>query len=453
MPITYDGKTLSPYIEDVEYDRLLPAVRIFHEQIVHKARDAKYLGWLDVVEARDVLLEVRKVAEMLQKTVDVLVVIGIGGSYLGARAALEALSPELKHTSNVPAIEFIGHHMSAWELNGLMQRLKGRHFAINVISKSGTTTEPAIAFRLLKDLLIAEVGEEEAKRRIIATTDPKQGALRAMADKEGYTSFAIPPEVGGRFSVLTPVGLLPLATAGIDIEALIDGARVMKAHFFDEKEDLLERYRYALSRTVLYQKGYDVELFSCFEPRLAGVGDWLVQLFAESEGKNRRGILPVRTQYTTDLHSLGQYIQEGRRMLFETMLWIEEADAHITVPPAKVDLDGLGYLEGMSLHWIQEQAMHGVMLAHSDGGVPVSRLVLPKLDAYHMGALLMFFELSVAMSGQLLGIHPFNQPGVEAYKQNMFALLGKPGYEAKREELRRRLRSFVNEGSEREGSE
>lgn len=446
MTITYEGNTLASYIDAVEYERLLPTVRAYHEAMVLKTRDARYLGWLDVVEMEDVLEDVQKTAQMLQASTDVLVVIGIGGSYLGARAALDALSLELARSANGLTVEFIGHHMSAWEMERLMQSIKGRRFSINVISKSGTTTEPAIAFRLLKDLLIAEVGAEEAKKRIIVTTDPEHGALRTMAAKEGYLSLVIPPEVGGRFSVLTPVGLLPLAAAGVDIRAMIEGARTLKAHFFEAKDDLADRYRYAMSRAILYQKGYVVELFASFEPYLSGIGDWLVQLFAESEGKNQRGILPVRTQYTTDLHSLGQYVQEGRRMLFETMLWVEEAGVALTVPSTPDNLDGLKYLEGQPLHAIQREAMRGVMLAHHDGGVPVSRVVIPKLDAYHLGALFMFFELSVAMSGQLFGIHPFNQPGVEAYKENMFALLGKPGYDGKREELLQRLRSFVSEG-------
>ncbi|MBE3595957.1 MAG: glucose-6-phosphate isomerase [Hydrogenibacillus sp.] len=438
--VQYDDQPLGAFIDPEEYARLAGVIAHHHAELVEKRRDGAMLGWFDYPQRirEETLSAVHSVALRIREEADVFVVIGIGGSYLGAHAAIRMLS----EGETGPEVVFIGHHLSSWALERLRARLHGKNVFVNVVSKSGTTTEPAVAFRLLKADLEARYGKEGARRRIIATTDPSSGALRAMAERYGYTSFDIPRDVGGRFSVLTPVGLLPMAVAGIDIEAVLSGARAMMTALASPDVETNAAYRYAAARYILYQKGYDVELFAGFSPRFEAFGGWLAQLFAESEGKKGRGIFPVAGQYTTDLHSIGQYVQEGRRRLFETFLWTDEEGAEVVVPPADDDLDGLGYLVGRDVQWINAQAMWGTLIAHRDGGVPVSRIVVSRLTAETFGALVMFFERAVAMSGSLLGINPFDQPGVEAYKANMFALLGKPGHAERGAEIRRKIEAL-----------
>lgn len=391
------------------------------------------------------LFAFNKQRKKIQQDSDVLLVIGIGGSYLGARAAIEMLQHSFYNVlptekRKTPQIIFVGNNISSTYMRDVMDLLEGKDFSINVISKSGTTTEPAIAFRIFRKLLEEKYGKEEARKRIYATTDRARGALKTLATEEGYETFVIPDDVGGRYSVLTAVGLLPIAVSGADIEAMMKGAAQAREDF--SKSELEENiaYQYAAVRNVLYNKGKTIEMLINYEPALQYFAEWWKQLFGESEGKDQKGIFPASANFSTDLHSLGQYVQEGRRDLFETVLKVETPRHELTIEAEDNDLDGLNYLAGKTVDFVNTKAFEGTLLAHTDGGVPNLVVTLPRLDEYTFGYLVYFFEKACAMSGYLLGVNPFDQPGVEAYKVNMFALLGKPGYEEKKAELEKRLK-------------
>lgn len=415
-------------------------------ELLHSGAGAgnDFLGWVNLPSSitESEFSAVEKTAERLGNLAEVVVVIGIGGSYLGAKAVLEALSGSFEHLKKSkqghPAVVFAGQNISedyTWEL---MDALKEYSIATVVISKSGTTTEPAIAFRILREEIERRYGREEAAQRIVAVTDASKGALRTLADAEGYTTFVIPDNVGGRYSVLTPVGLLPLAVAGIDIRALVAGAVEMEkqtAGKFDQNPAM----QYAAGRTALYRAGKKVEILASYEPKLQNIGEWWKQLYGESEGKEGKGIFPASVTLTADLHSMGQYIQEGERTLFETVISVGASEHTFTIGEEKENLDGLNFLAGRRISEVNRMAQLGTMLAHVDGGVPNIAIEIPKIDAQSIGALLYLLEKACGISGYMLGVNPFDQPGVEAYKKNMFALLGKPGYEAEGEELRKRI--------------
>ncbi|GAB3064634.1 glucose-6-phosphate isomerase [Salinicoccus sesuvii] len=436
--IKFDYSNVTPFMSEAELSGLSPFVSSVHDMI-HNGTGAgnDYLGWVKLPEDYDKeeFSRIQTSAEKIKSDSEVLVVIGIGGSYLGAKAAVEMLTPTFGNDG--PEIVFAGHHLSSHYMNELKDYLKDKDFSINVISKSGTTTEPAIAFRVFKKLL--EEKYDNPTERIYVTTDKEKGALNTLANEKGYEMFVVPDDVGGRYSVLTAVGLLPIAASGIDIEAMMSGARDAMDELQEASLDSNPAYQYAVVRNALYNKGYDVEMLINYDDRLSYFGEWWKQLFGESEGKDNKGILPHSANFTTDLHSLGQYIQEGRRMLMETVINVETPLSDVTIEAEEQDLDGLNYLEGMTVDEVNHQAMRGTVLAHVDGGVPNMIVTVPKLDAYTFGYMAYFFELACAMSGYLLGVNPFNQPGVEAYKQNMFALLGKSGYEDLKKQLNDRL--------------
>ncbi|MCY1568613.1 glucose-6-phosphate isomerase [Staphylococcus pettenkoferi] len=435
------GKTLE-FFGEHELEQQKDNVKAIHQKI-HNGSGAgsDFLGWLDlpVDYDKEEFKRIIEAAKRVKDHSDVFVVIGIGGSYLGARAAIEMLTSSFRNSTEYPEIVFVGNHLSSSYTHELIQYLDGKDFSVNVISKSGTTTEPAVSFRLFKQLLEDKYGKDEAKKRIFATTDKEKGALKQLATNEGYETFVVPDDVGGRYSVLTAVGLLPIAVAGIDIEAMMQGvAKAREELSSDELEDNIA-YQYATIRNILYTKGYTTEMLINYEPSLSYFNEWWKQLYGESEGKDYKGIYPSSANYTTDLHSLGQYVQEGRRFLFETVLKVDTPKHDIKIEEDPDDLDGLNYLAGKTMDEVNTKAFEGTLLAHTDGGVPNLVVRVPRLDAETFGYLVYFFELACAMSGYQLGVNPFNQPGVEAYKQNMFALLGKPGYEDKKEALEKRL--------------
>lgn len=405
-----------------------------------------FLGWIDlpVDYDKEEFQRIKMAAEKIQNDSDVLLVIGIGGSYLGARAAIEFLSHSFynvlpKGKRKTPEIYFVGNSISSKYIHDLKDVLEGKDFSVNIISKSGTTTEPAIAFRVFKDMLIEKYGREEANKRIYATTDKARGALKNLADEEGYESFVVPDDVGGRFSVLTAVGLLPIAVSGADIDKLMEGAEAARMEALEAPYETNGALQYAAVRNILLRKGKTVEIVANYEPSLHYVSEWWKQLFGESEGKDQRGIFPAAVDLTTDLHSMGQFIQDGARIMFETVLDVEESSAEILLKEEAVDTDGMNYLAGKSVDFVNKSAMNGTILAHTDGNVPNLMVRIPGQDEYSLGQLFYFFEYACGVSGYILGVNPFNQPGVESYKKNMFALLGKPGYEKEREELLKRL--------------
>ncbi|MBC5638194.1 glucose-6-phosphate isomerase [Ornithinibacillus sp. BX22] len=436
------------FINKEELDNLAEFVTVAHEAIHNKTGPGNdFLGWVDLPQNYDKeeYTRIKAAAKKIQNDSDILLVIGIGGSYLGAKAALEMLNHSFqnllsKEQRNVPQIIFVGHHMSSTYMKELFDVLEGKDFSINVISKSGTTTEPAIAFRIFKQYLEEKYGKEEAKSRIFATTDKAKGALKGVADDSGYETFVIPDDVGGRFSVLTAVGLLPIAVSGIHVDDIMQGALDAMNDFNESSLEKNIAYQYAAVRNVLYNKGKTIEMLVNYEPGLQYFSEWWKQLYGESEGKDQKGIFPTSANFSTDLHSLGQYIQEGRRDLFETVLHVNHAKLEMTLEEEENNSDGLNYLAGKTIHEINDKAYQGTLLAHTDGGVPNLVIDLPALDAYTFGYLVYFFEKACALSGYLLGVNPFNQPGVEAYKKNMFALLGKPGFEAEKAELEKRLK-------------
>ncbi len=407
-----------------------------HKKLHLKANSqTEFCGWLDLPTNYDKseFEKIKKSAKKIQSNSDVLLVIGIGGSYLGARAVIESLTNTFynmqdKNVRKTPQILYVGNNLSTNYINDLIEYIGDKDISINVISKSGTTTEPAIAFRIFREIMENKYSLKEARSRIFVTTDAHKGALKELADKEKYTTFVIPDNVGGRYSVLTAVGLLPIAVAGINIDELMKGARIAQDKYSDENLKYNECYKYAVIRNMLYDKEKNIELLVTYEPKMHYFIEWWKQLFGESEGKEQKGIYPSGAEFTTDLHSLGQYIQEGRRNLFETVINIKKSNNDIKMKLEEDDLDNLNYLEGKTLDFVNKKAMEGTIEAHTDGDVPNIIINIEKLDANNLGQLIYFFELACAMSGSILGINPFNQPGVEKYKKNMFKLLGKPGY-------------------------
>lgn len=446
--VKFDYQKALGFISQAELDNMAPQVEAAHALLHSKSgAGSDFLGWLELPKNydRDEFSRIQAAAEKIQKNSDVLVVIGIGGSYLGARAAIEMLSHSFFNLQDetgrkAPQILFAGNSLSSTYLAELLELLDSKNFSINVISKSGTTTEPAVAFRVLRALLEKKYGKDGAKERIFVTTDKEKGALKSLADTEGFETFVVPDDVGGRFSVLTAVGLLPIAAAGADISAMLQGAKDAMTDFWGSDLSQNDCYQYAAVRNALYRKGKTTEIMVNYEPRLHFVGEWWKQLYSESEGKDQKGIFPAAADFSTDLHSMGQYIQDGRRNLFETVLHVKTPVKDVAITADADNVDGLNFLAGKTLDFVNKQAFLGTLLAHTDGGVPNLLVELDKMDAYNFGYLVYFFEKACAISGYLLGVNPFDQPGVEAYKKNMFALLGKPGYEKERAALTARLK-------------
>ncbi|TYS88988.1 glucose-6-phosphate isomerase [Rossellomorea aquimaris] len=446
--IRFDYSKALSFFGEHELTYLSDAVKVAHHSL-HEQTGAgnDFLGWIDlpVEYDKEEFSRIQKSAEKIKNDSDVLLVIGIGGSYLGARAAIEMLNHSFynalpKEKRSTPQVLFVGQNISSTYMKDLMDLLDGKDFSINVISKSGTTTEPAIAFRIFRKKLEEKYGMEEARKRIYATTDKSKGALKTLASDEGYETFVVPDDIGGRYSVLTAVGLLPIAVSGVEIETMMNGAAQAREDF--SKSELTENpaYQYAAVRNALYNKGKTIEMLINYEPGLQYFSEWWKQLFGESEGKDQKGIYPSSANFSTDLHSLGQYVQEGRRDIFETVIKVSEPRHELKIEKADSDLDGLNYLAGETVDFVNNKAFEGTLLAHTDGGVPNLIVEIPAMDAYTFGYLVYFFEKACAMSGYLLGVNPFDQPGVEAYKVNMFALLGKPGFEEKKAELEKRLK-------------
>lgn len=444
--IKFDYSNTDQFIAKHELTQMQPLVTAADTMLREgTGAGSDYIGWVDLPRAYDKeeYARIKKAAAKIQSDSDVLIVLGIGGSYLGAKAAIDFLSHSFanlqsKEERKTPQVFFAGNSLSSTYIAELIETIGDRDFSVNVISKSGTTTETAVAFRIFKKLLEEKYGEA-AKERIYATTDKANGALKSEADAEGYETFVIPDAVGGRFTVLTPVGLLPIAVSGADIDALMQGAADAMVEYSDADLAKNEAYQYAALRNILYRKGKVTELLINYEPKLQYFSEWWKQLFGESEGKDGKGIYPSSANFTTDLHSLGQYIQEGQRNLFETVVKVDKPSKSIAIPAFDEDLDGLGYLEGKDVDFVNTKAFQGTVLAHTDGDVPNFVLTIPEMDAYSLGYMIYFFEIAVAISGYLNGVNPFNQPGVEAYKKNMFALLGKPGFEDLADELNKRL--------------
>jgi glucose-6-phosphate isomerase len=434
------------FVRNEEYAKIQPAVKMASDLLYSgKGAGNDYIGWVDLPNNydKDEFERIKKAAKKIQSNSEVLIVIGIGGSYLGGRAALEFVNGvnfNKKVHKGIPEVYFVGNSISSDYLSDIIEILGDRDFSINVISKSGTTTEPAIAFRIFKKIIEDKYGKEGAEERIFATTDKARGALKSMCNTEGYETFVIPDDVGGRFSVLTPVGLLPMAAAGIDIDAVMQGASDAVATYKNDDLENNDCLKYAATRQILGRKGKAIEILANYEPSLTMFGEWYKQLYAESEGKDGKGIFPVSANFSTDLHSIGQFIQDGSRNLFETVLWVENAKKNITIETDAENLDGLNFVADKTIQYVNSKAYAGTFLAHVDGGVPTMVLEVEKTDAYNFGQLVYFFEKALAISGYMLGVNPFDQPGVEAYKKNMFALLGKPGYEDRKAELEERLK-------------
>lgn len=445
--VTFDYSKAAPFVKDHELDYMKKLALDAKELLVSKSGQGNdFLGWIDLPVAYDKeeFARIKKAAAKIQSDSEVLLVIGIGGSYLGARAAIEFLrhgfynmvSKEIRKT---PEIYFVGNSISSTYLKNLKDVIGDRDFSINMISKSGTTTEPAIAFRVLKEMMENKYGKTEAAKRIYATTDKQKGSLKGLATEEGYETFVVPDDIGGRFSVLTAVGLLPIAVSGADIDKLMEGAASGRELALNKPFEENDALKYAALRNILLRKGKAIEILCNYEPAIHYVSEWWKQLYGESEGKDQKGIFPASVDLTTDLHSMGQFIQDGSRNMFETVINIEESREEITINEEPVDLDGLNYLAGKTVDFVNKSAMNGTILAHTDGQVPNFMVKVPEMTEFYLGQLFYFFEFACGVSGYLLGVNPFNQPGVESYKKNMFALLGKPGYEAQREELLKRL--------------
>ena len=445
--VVFDYSRAAGFVSAEEMDNMKATVMCARDVLMAGSGAGNdFLGWIDlpVDYNKEEFERIKKAAAKIQNDSDVLLVVGIGGSYLGARAAIEFLSHSFynvlpKGKRKTPEIYFLGNSISSKYIQDLKDVLEGKDFSVNIISKSGTTTEPAIAFRVFKEMLIEKYGREEANKRIYATTDKARGALKNLATEEGYESFVVPDDVGGRFSVLTAVGLLPIAVSGADIDKLMEGAAAARKAALETPYESNSALQYAAVRNILHRKGKADEIVANYEPSLHYVSEWSKQLFGESEGKDRRGIFPAAVDLTTDLHSMGQFIQDGSRVMFETVLNVEESPAEILLQKEEVDTDGMNYLAGKSVDFVNKSAMNGTILAHTDGDVPNLMVKIPEQDEYCLGQLFYFFEYACGVSGYILGVNPFNQPGVESYKKNMFALLGKPGYEKEREELLKRL--------------
>lgn len=445
--VTFDYAKAAPFVSDNEVEIMQKLTLDAKDLLLsRKGTGNDFLGWIDLPEDYDKeeFARIKKAAEKIQKDSEVLLVIGIGGSYLGARAAIEFLRHSFynmvdKSIRKTPEIYFVGNSISSTYIKHLMDVIGDRDFSVNMISKSGTTTEPAIAFRVFKEMLEKKYGKAEAAKRIYATTDKARGSLKKLATEEGYETFVVPDDVGGRFSVLTAVGLLPIAVSGADIDKLMEGAQAGRKQAIEADFAENDALKYAALRNILLRKGKAVEILANYEPCVHFVSEWWKQLYGESEGKDKKGILPASVDLTTDLHSMGQFIQDGARIIFETVINIETSREEILIGEEPVDLDGLNYLAGKSVDFVNKSAMNGTILAHTDGQVPNLVVNVPEVNEYYLGQLFYFFEFACGVSGYLLGVNPFNQPGVESYKKNMFALLGKPGYEAQREELLKRL--------------
>ncbi|MBQ6752741.1 MAG: glucose-6-phosphate isomerase [Clostridia bacterium] len=444
MPLTLYDNYLKNFISDEEIRGMQAEVTAAHE-LLHSGKGPgnDFIGWVDLPENYDKeeFARIKVAADKIKKNSEVLVVIGIGGSYLGARAAIEFCKSQNYNLlcKDTPQIFFAGNTISSTTLNEVMDLVKGRDFSVNVISKSGTTTEPAIAFRVFRELVVEKYGEEGAKDHIFVTTDKARGTLKALADEVGYETFVVPDDVGGRYSVLTAVGLLPIAVAGIDIDTLMKGAQDARAAFMNPSVDENDCYKYAAIRNVLARKGKTVEMMVSYEPSYTMMNEWFKQLYGESEGKNGKGLFPASAIFSTDLHSLGQYIQDGQRLLFETVVTFKKPNREYIIKEDAANVDGLNFLAGKGVSFVNRKAFEGTVLAHNDGGVPNIVLEAETMDEYELGYMIYFFEKACAISGYILGVNPFDQPGVESYKKNMFALLGKPGYESEKAALEKRL--------------
>ncbi|MDO4640044.1 MAG: glucose-6-phosphate isomerase [Leptotrichia hongkongensis] len=447
MKLNFNYQFAKNFFNENELKQIKPYVELANEVLTSKSGAGNdFLGWVDLPENydKDEFARIKKAAEKIKNDSEVLVVIGIGGSYLGAKAAIEFLSHSFynnlpKDKRKTPEIYFAGTNMSGVYLQHLIEVVGDRDFSVNVISKSGTTTEPAIAFRVFKKMLEEKYGKEEAAKRIYATTDKEKGALKTLATAEGYETFVVPDNVGGRFSVLTAVGLLPIAAAGINIDELMAGAKDAMNDFANKNMDENQALQYAAVRNILHRKGKDLELMVNYEPRVHYLAEWWKQLFGESEGKDGKGLYPTSADFSADLHSLGQYIQEGKRLFFETVVSIGKPEVEFVIESDKDNLDGLNFIAGKTLDYVNKKATDGVILAHIDGDVPNLGVNIPEATPYHLGYTFYFFEKACGVSGYLLGVNPFDQPGVEAYKKNMFALLGKPGYEEAGKELEKKI--------------
>ena len=444
MAVTLNCKHLSGFVSEEELKAIAPEIAAAHKTLHDKSGLGNdKLGWLDLPTNYDKeeFARIKAAAEKIKKDTDVFIVIGIGGSYLGARAAIEFLtSPNYNLCcKDTPQIFYAGNSISSAALNEVLALCEGKRVSVNMISKSGTTTEPAIAFRVLRSLLEERYGKEGARERIYCTTDKEKGTLKELADKEGYETFVVPDDVGGRFSVLTAVGLLPIAVAGADIDALMAGAKAAQDELVSADLEQNDAYKYAAVRNVLYRKGYATELLVSYEPYFQLMSEWWKQLYGESEGKDNKGLLPDSVIFSTDLHSLGQYIQDGVRNLFETVVQIDKPKSELVIEAVDGNADGLNFLAGKTMDYVNKKAFQGTVLAHNDGGVPNMVINVPEASEYELGYLIYFFEKACAVSGYTLNVNPFNQPGVEAYKKNMFALLGKPGYEEQKAALEARL--------------
>ena len=445
--VSFDYSAAKKFVSQEETAKIKTLAEAAKAELLNRTGEGNdFLGWIDlpVNYDKEEFSRIKKAAAKIQKDSEVLIVIGIGGSYLGARAAIEFLRHSFynsvsKEIRKAPEIYYCGNNISSTYMKHLMDVIGDRDFSVNIISKSGTTTEPAIAFRIFKKKLIEKYGKEEAAKRIYATTDKAKGALKNLATAEGYESFVVPDDIGGRYSVLTAVGLLPIAVSGADIMKLMEGAASMREYCFSSAYEENDAMQYAAVRNILLRKGKNIEILVNYEPSLHYVSEWWKQLYGESEGKDQKGIYPASVDFTTDLHSMGQFIQDGSRIMFETVINLEKSSEEIVIEKEEEDLDGLNYLAGQTMDFVNKSAMKGTLLAHTDGNVPNLMVNLPEQNEFFLGELFYFFEFACGVSGYLLGVNPFDQPGVESYKKNMFALLGKPGYEAQREELLKRL--------------
>ena len=445
--VTFDYSKAGSFISAAEVEKIKKQTLEAKEVLVSKSGAGNdFLGWIDlpVNYDKEEFARIKTAAKRIQEDSEVLLVIGIGGSYLGARAAIEFLGHSFynvvdKSVRKAPEIYYVGNSISSTYIKHLIDVVGDRDFSINMISKSGTTTEPAIAFRVFKEILEKKYGKEGAAKRIYATTDKAKGALKHVADEEGYETFVVPDDVGGRFSVLTAVGLLPIAVSGADIDKLMEGAASGRKRALENDFDSNDSLQYAALRNILLRKGKKVEILANYEPSLHYISEWWKQLFGESEGKDQKGIFPASVDLTTDLHSMGQFIQDGARIMYETVLDVEKSREELIIGEEAVDLDGLNYLAGKTVDFVNKSAMNGTILAHTDGQVPNFIVKIPEVNEFYLGELFYFFEFACGVSGYMNGVNPFDQPGVESYKKNMFALLGKPGYEAEREALLKRL--------------
>ena len=444
MALKLNDKYTKNFLADNDLAGIAAQVSAAHNML-HNADGLgnDFLGWLSLPFSydKDEFARIKKAAQKIRSDSDILIVIGIGGSYLGARAAIEFLhSNNYNDLTDGTKIYFTGNSISGSALSELIRICEGKNISVNVISKSGTTTEPAVAFRVFKEYMENRYGKSEASKRIYCTTDKSRGTLKKLADSEGYECFVIPDDVGGRFSVLTAVGLLPIAVSGADIDSLMAGAAAAAEDYKNDDINSNDCYKYAALRNAFYRRGYGIELLACYEPRFALMNEWYKQLYGESEGKDHKGLFPASVVFSTDLHSMGQYIQDGRRMLFETVVNLKNCGDDITIKANEDNGDGLNFLAGKTMSYVNEKAFLGTVLAHTDGGVPNIIIDLDKTDEEHLGRLIYFFEKACGISGYLLGVNPFDQPGIESYKKNMFALLGKPGYENEKSALEQRLK-------------